>query len=127
MVDGIIGRLHDELGDFTTLATGGLAGAVVPHCRTIDEADDAADADRAADHLGAQPELVKAGDVEGLRAALAADPSLASARPDGRRTLLHVLTDWPGGLPRRLETLAVLVEAGADVNARFGGEQARRR
>ena len=40
MVDGIIGRLHDELGDFRTLATGGLAGAVVPHCRTIDEADD---------------------------------------------------------------------------------------
>jgi type III pantothenate kinase len=40
MVDGIIGRLHDELGEFRTLATGGLAGAVVPHCRTIDEADD---------------------------------------------------------------------------------------
>jgi ankyrin repeat protein len=68
------------------------------------------------------PELVKAGEVEGLRAALAADPGLASARPDGQRTLLHVLCDWPGGLPRRLETLAVLLEAGADVNARFGGE-----
>jgi type III pantothenate kinase len=40
MVDGIIGRLHDELGEFRTLATGGLAGAVVPHCRSIDEADD---------------------------------------------------------------------------------------
>jgi type III pantothenate kinase len=40
MVDGIIDRLHAELGDFRTLATGGLAGAVVPHCRTIDEADD---------------------------------------------------------------------------------------
>jgi type III pantothenate kinase len=40
MVDGIIGRLHDELGEFRTLATGGLAAAVVPHCRTIDEADD---------------------------------------------------------------------------------------
>jgi type III pantothenate kinase len=40
MVDGIIGRLHAELGDFTTLATGGLAGAVVPHCSTIDIADD---------------------------------------------------------------------------------------
>jgi type III pantothenate kinase len=40
MCDGIIDRLHDELGDFTTLATGGLAGAVVPHCRTIDVADD---------------------------------------------------------------------------------------
>src|SRR3954454_14330012 len=39
MVDGIIARLHDELGDFMTLATGGLAGAVVPHCSSIDEAD----------------------------------------------------------------------------------------
>jgi type III pantothenate kinase len=40
MVDGIIERLHDELGDFRTLATGGLSSRVVPHCRTIDEADD---------------------------------------------------------------------------------------
>src|SRR3954469_19074292 len=40
MVDGILERLHDELGEFRTLATGGLAGAVVPHCRGIDEADD---------------------------------------------------------------------------------------
>src|SRR4051794_16411225 len=39
MVDGIIERLHAELGDFFTLATGGLAGAVVPHCASIDEAD----------------------------------------------------------------------------------------
>jgi type III pantothenate kinase len=40
MVDGINARLHAELGDFTTLATGGLAGAVVPHCHSIDEMDD---------------------------------------------------------------------------------------
>ena len=40
MCDGIIDRLHAELGEFKTLATGGLAGAVVPHCRTIDIADD---------------------------------------------------------------------------------------
>jgi type III pantothenate kinase len=40
MCDGIIDRLHAELGDFKALATGGLAGAVVPHCRTIDIADD---------------------------------------------------------------------------------------
>jgi type III pantothenate kinase len=40
MVDGIVERLHAELGDFTTLATGGLAGAVVPHSKTIDIHDD---------------------------------------------------------------------------------------
>jgi len=40
MVDGITGRLHAELGDFRTIATGGLAGIVVPHCTTIDETDD---------------------------------------------------------------------------------------
>jgi hypothetical protein len=68
-------------------------------------------------------DAVKNGDVGGLRAALAADPGLANARLDGRRTLLHVLTDWPGHLPRAVETLAVLVEAGADVNAPFGGDQ----
>jgi len=62
---------------------------------------------------------VKAGDVEGLRAALTADPSLVGGQP---RTLLHVLTDWPGGLPRRLETFAVLIEFGADVDARFNGD-----
>jgi uncharacterized protein len=73
--------------------------------------------------LGAQPvAAIKAGDVEALRAALAADPGLARARPDGQRTLLHVLTDWPGHLPRALEMLAVLLAAGADVNAQFIGE-----
>jgi type III pantothenate kinase len=40
MCDAIVDRLHAELGDFKALATGGLAGAVVPHCRTIDIADD---------------------------------------------------------------------------------------
>lgn len=67
------------------------------------------------------PELVIAGDVEGLRAALGAEPWLATARPDGQRTLLHVLTDWPGHRPRALETFALLLESGADVNARFAG------
>ena len=40
MVDGIVGRLHAELGSFRTIATGGLAGAVVPFCTCIDEVDD---------------------------------------------------------------------------------------
>jgi type III pantothenate kinase len=37
-VDGIVGRIRDELGapDATVIATGGLAPVVIPHCRTID-------------------------------------------------------------------------------------------
>jgi type III pantothenate kinase len=40
MVDGILERLKAELGELRAIATGGLAGAVVPYCRAIDEVDD---------------------------------------------------------------------------------------
>jgi type III pantothenate kinase len=41
LVDGIARRLREELGgDATIIATGGLAGAIAPHCETIDEVDD---------------------------------------------------------------------------------------
>lgn len=41
MVDGILGRLRLELGeDMRTLATGGLASAIVPFCEAIDDVDD---------------------------------------------------------------------------------------
>ncbi|MEO5876229.1 MAG: ankyrin repeat domain-containing protein, partial [Streptosporangiaceae bacterium] len=36
-------------------------------------------------------------------------------------TLLHVATDWPGHFPNGAATVAALIEAGADVNARFTG------
>ena len=35
-VDGIVERIRRELGGATTIATGGLAPVVIPHCRTID-------------------------------------------------------------------------------------------
>lgn len=65
-----------------------------------------------------------AGDVDGLRALLAAHPGLAAERFGDEaesRTALHVATDWPGQLPRVAETIAVLVQAGAAVDARFAG------
>jgi type III pantothenate kinase len=41
MVDGIVGRLREELGPETrAIATGGLADAIVPFCETLDEVDD---------------------------------------------------------------------------------------
>jgi uncharacterized protein len=69
---------------------------------------------------------IHAGDLAALRHLLAAHPGLATARtgdyPDGMsRTLLHVLTDWPGNHPNGAATVATLVAAGADVNARFTG------
>ena len=62
---------------------------------------------------------VRAGDVEALEQLLADQPHLATARLQnhGDRTLLHVATDWPGHFPRVASTIAVLIAAGADVNA----------
>ena len=37
---------------------------------------------------------------------------------DNPRTLLHYATDWPGFHPRAAETIATLVDAGANVNAK---------
>ena len=61
--------------------------------------------------------------MERLRQVLSGDPDLVTARiVDDRgvgRTLLHIAADWPGHLPSVARTVAVLVEAGADVNARL--------
>jgi type III pantothenate kinase len=40
-VDGIVGRIREELGDeATAIATGGLASVITPFCDQIDETDD---------------------------------------------------------------------------------------
>jgi hypothetical protein len=65
---------------------------------------------------------IQRGDVSTLQSMLDADPALATARiVDDRqvkRTLLHILTDWPGHFPNGAETAAALIGAGADVDAR---------
>jgi ankyrin repeat protein len=68
------------------------------------------------------------GDVDGLRRMLAEHPDLARAALGSKdsvngmtRSLLHVVTDWPGHFPRGPETVKTLVAAGADVDARFTG------
>lgn len=67
------------------------------------------------------------GDVDRLRGLLDRHPELANARlgsDDQSRTPLHVATDWPGHFPNVAQTIALLVNAGADVNARFVGSHA---
>lgn len=75
-------------------------------------------------------QAIRSGDVPTLKRLLAENPSLATARLGDddscgtSRTLLHVATDWPGHFPNVGATITVLVEAGADVNARFAGPHA---
>ncbi|WP_254047574.1 hypothetical protein [Streptomyces aureus] len=74
-------------------------------------------------------EAIVSGDLDTLRGLLAEHPGLAGARVvehregrgPGGRSLLHLATDWPGHRPRGPETVAVLVETGADPDARFTG------
>jgi uncharacterized protein len=67
---------------------------------------------------------IKGGDLESLQRQLREDPLLATSRiVDGRgvsRTLLHIVADWPGHCPGGTRTVAVLIAAGGDVNARVG-------
>jgi hypothetical protein len=75
-------------------------------------------------------EAIHTGDLPTLERLLRETPGLATARlgdddPDGMsRTLLHVATDWPGHFPNGSATVAMLIEAGADANARFHGPHA---
>jgi ankyrin repeat protein len=68
---------------------------------------------------------IRAGDLTTLRRLLDEHPDLASASiefTDGTvRSMLHIATDWPGHFPNVTQTIAFLIAAGADVNARFRG------
>src|SRR6267378_211238 len=72
---------------------------------------------------------IRIGDVEVLQRVLREHADLATGRllrPNSRGgessiTLLHVATDWPGHFPNGVTTVATLLAAGADVNARCDG------
>ncbi|MGW7075207.1 ankyrin repeat domain-containing protein [Streptomyces sp. NPDC054871] len=72
-------------------------------------------------------EAIRKGDVPALGQLLADRPSLATSLISqdgpaaGRRSLLHIATDWPGHHPHAGEVIATLVAAGADPDARFVG------
>ena len=64
---------------------------------------------------------IQAGDVATLQRLLADNPGLATSRLGGiakGRTPLHVVADWPGYFPNGPKVVRMLIEAGADPNAR---------
>lgn len=68
---------------------------------------------------------IRSGDLSALQHMLNDQPELAMVRitdeQGSQRSLLHVLSDWPGHTPRRADIAVLLIEAGADVSARFIG------
>jgi uncharacterized protein len=64
---------------------------------------------------------IQTGDTAALTRLLRENSGLATARlgkgEPKSRTLLHIATDWPGNFPNGAQTVALLVEHGADVNA----------
>ncbi|GAA1889385.1 hypothetical protein GCM10009837_09230 [Streptomyces durmitorensis] len=72
-------------------------------------------------------EAIRKGDVPTLRQLLADHPALATSAISqdgpaaGRRSLLHIATDWPGHRPDSAAVIGTLVAAGTDPDARFVG------
>lgn len=65
---------------------------------------------------------VREGDTETIERLLAQDPRLARAaladRRGGLRSLLHLVTDWPGYFPNGPQIVHLLIQAGADPSFR---------
>jgi hypothetical protein len=71
-------------------------------------------------------EVIRSGDAAELQLLIDEHPAVARVRiadPERgqSRTLLHVVTDWPGHAPEAGAKIEALVAAGADVDARFTG------
>jgi hypothetical protein len=79
---------------------------------------------------------IHSGDVAGLTRLLADHPFLVTARLGDdvgdrgdqgmSRTLLHVVTDWPGHYPNGAATVNALADAGAEINASFVGRHSEK-
>ena len=65
-------------------------------------------------------EAIKTGDLDGLNRLLGDKPGLATAMI-GERSLLHLVADWPGHVPRGAAMVTALIAAGSDPNARGPG------
>jgi uncharacterized protein len=126
--DGRIVRMQDHPNRAAALADAGL-GPEPDEVGSDAEAESIGDAPRLranAPLARRVTEVIRTGDADEVRELLAAHPLLAATRiVDSRdrasRTLLHVVTDWPGHVPDAAAKIAALVVAGADVNARCIG------
>jgi uncharacterized protein len=81
------------------------------------------------DMLGECVQAIRSGDIDSLNRLLKANPALVTARLNGdggERTLLHVVTDWPGHFPNVKGSVETLIAHGADVNAEFRGRHSER-
>lgn len=125
--DGRIVRMQDYPNRAAALAGAGLPPEPEPEGKPED--------DLTADPPRLRPdgplarkvtEVIHSGEAAELEQLLRRHPALASARIGDAecgqsRTLLHVVTDWPGNVPQAAAKIRALVAAGADVNARFTG------
>ena len=66
---------------------------------------------------------INEGDLDTLGALLAQHPDLTTARDEGNGTLLMSVVDWPGHRPHGAESARLLLEAGAEVDARRADDQ----
>lgn len=67
---------------------------------------------------------IRAGDLQSLQQILAANPGISAARikdKGGSKTLLHVVTDWPGFFPNGPAVVQALISGRADLNAATEG------
>jgi len=78
------------------------------------------------DHGPALAAAIRTGDVASLQQILGANLALASLPLGGSlgsRTPLHVVADWPGYFPNGPQIVRMLIDAGADPNARSPGDE----
>src|SRR3954451_798958 len=73
--------------------------------------------------VAALVEAVHGGDLVAAARLLKVHPGLATARGPGGRTVLHVVTDWPGYFPDGPAMAQLFLDAGADPNARSDGDR----
>ena len=125
--DGRIVRMQDYRDRAAALAGAGLPPEPRPDADADDELPGESPRLRPDSPMARRvTDAIRSGDAATLRRLLHEHPELAHSRIDDprcrqSRSLLHLVTDWPGNVPEAAAKIGALVAAGADVNARFSG------